>query len=66
MRQLVARVGGLSKNAYLFGAVFTRESTRILQQKNIDEAISRLEAELQRSILRKSQSGLATGCQPAL
>src|SRR4029079_15283693 len=29
LRQLLARVGGLSPNAYLFGSTFTRESTRI-------------------------------------
>jgi len=47
LRQLVARVGGLSPNAYLFGAEFTRESTRIYQQKKLDEAVNRLENEIQ-------------------
>jgi protein involved in polysaccharide export with SLBB domain len=49
LRQLVARVGGLSPNAYLFGAEFTRESNRIYQQKKLDEAVNRLEREIQSS-----------------
>lgn len=60
LRQLVVRTGGVSPNAYLFGAVFTRVSTRISQQKNLDEAINRLEADLQRSIANKTQTGLAS------
>jgi polysaccharide export outer membrane protein len=36
LRQLVARVG-LAKDAYLFGAEFTRESTRVVQQHRINE-----------------------------
>ncbi len=48
LRQLVARVGGLSPNAYLFGAQFTRESTRLLQEKTLEEALNRLERDIQR------------------
>jgi protein involved in polysaccharide export with SLBB domain len=58
LRQLVVRTGGVTPDAYFFGAVFTRESTRIAQQKNLDEAINRLEADLQRSVAKKAQSGL--------
>src|SRR3979490_171043 len=36
LRQLVARVGGLASNAYLFGAQFTRESTPGQQEKRLD------------------------------
>jgi protein involved in polysaccharide export with SLBB domain len=50
LRQVLTRVGGLSPNAYLFGATFTRESTRILQQKRLDEVIDRLEQEVHRSM----------------
>jgi protein involved in polysaccharide export with SLBB domain len=48
LKQLVARVGGLSPNAYLFGAQFTRESTRLQQEKTLEEALNRLERDIQR------------------
>ncbi len=54
--QLVARVGGLSPNAYLFGAEFTRESNRIYQQKKLEEAINRLEREIQSSAISRSKN----------
>lgn len=44
--QLIKRAGGLSVNAYPYGAVFTRESTRAQQQANIDTAVRRLESQL--------------------
>ena len=37
LRDLVRRAGGLTTKAYLYGADFTRDSTRILQQQRIDE-----------------------------
>jgi protein involved in polysaccharide export with SLBB domain len=48
LKQLVYRVGGLSPNAYLFGAQFTRESTRLQQEKTLEEALNRLERDIQR------------------
>ena len=45
LRQLVARVGGLAPNAFLFGTEFTRESTRKLQEAQYQEALNRLERE---------------------
>ena len=48
LRQLVARVGGLSQNAYLYGSEFTRESTRQFQQRRLDESIDQMEREVQR------------------
>ena len=39
LEQLVRRVGGFTPNAYPYGTVFTRESTRVQQQKNLDQAI---------------------------
>jgi polysaccharide export outer membrane protein len=50
LKQVLVRVGGLSPNAYLFGATFTRESTRVLQQKRLDEVIDRLELEVNRNM----------------
>lgn len=43
---LIERAGGFTKAAYLKGAVFTRESVRELQQRQLDEAVGRLETEL--------------------
>lgn len=63
LRQLVVRTGGVTPSAYLFGAVLTRESTRAAQQKSLDEAINRLEGDLQRSLANKAQSGLTTDAE---
>jgi polysaccharide export outer membrane protein len=46
LSSLIERAGGYTDNAYLRGAVFTRERVRALQQKNIEEMIDRLETEL--------------------
>ena len=56
LRQLVARVGGLSPNAYLFGAEFSRESNRVYQQKKLEEAVNRLEREIQSSAISRGKS----------
>lgn len=54
LRQLVTRLGGLSPNAYLFGAEFERESTRTAQQKRLDEVVDRMEQEVQRNLAGKA------------
>ncbi len=59
LRHLLIRTGGLTTNAYLYAAVFTRESTRADQQKRQDEAIVRMEAELDRAAARMSAAGLS-------
>lgn len=46
LRSLVARAGGLTPNAYLYGAQFTRESTRREQQKRYDDFINQLEKDI--------------------
>ena len=45
--QLLQRVGGLTPQAYVFGAEFNRESVRQRQQENLDTLIRRLEAQAQ-------------------
>ena len=60
LRQLVTRIGGFSQNAYLFGAQFTRASTRVQQQKNLDEAINRLERDMQRLGNTQAQSVISS------
>jgi protein involved in polysaccharide export with SLBB domain len=59
LRQVVKRAGGLTPRAYLFGADFTRESTRILQQKQLEDALARLEQEAQRVAVARSQTAIA-------
>lgn len=44
--QLVKRAGGLSQNAFIYGMVFTRESTRVEQQANLEKALRRMEASI--------------------
>ena len=56
LRQLVTRVGGLTANAYVFGAQFTRESTRLQQERTLEEAINRLERDIQRFNTLRAQN----------
>lgn len=44
--QLVRRAGGFSQNAFVYGTVFLRESTRAQQQANLDRATRRMEADI--------------------
>jgi protein involved in polysaccharide export with SLBB domain len=43
---LVRRAGGLTGNAFSYGIVFTRESTRQQQQENLNKSIRRLESDI--------------------
>ena len=58
LRQFVMRVGGVTGKAYLYGAEFTRESTRAQQQKRLDEALDKLEAEAARAASERSQGAV--------
>jgi protein involved in polysaccharide export with SLBB domain len=46
LRHLVERAGGLTPNAYIYGAQLTRESTRREQQKRYDEFLNELERDV--------------------
>ena len=59
LRQLVERIGGLSPQAYLIGTEFTREATRKLQQKRLDEMLVQMEAEIQRTASRRSNAAMS-------
>ncbi len=59
LRQLVERVGGLSPQAFLIGSEFTREATRKFQQKRLDEMVTQMEAEVQRTATRRSSAALS-------
>jgi protein involved in polysaccharide export with SLBB domain len=58
LRQLVARVGGFTHNAYAYGAEFTRESVRLQQQKRLEESLDRLAQEIERSAATQAQRAL--------
>lgn len=46
LSSIIQRAGGYTDEAYLRGAVFTREKVRQMQQKSIEEITDRLEREL--------------------
>jgi protein involved in polysaccharide export with SLBB domain len=46
LSSIIERAGGYTEEAYLRGAVFTRQKVREMQQKSIDEITDRLEKEL--------------------
>lgn len=53
---VITRAGGLTPSAYLYGAVFVRESTRKLQQANLDAVKRRLQADLSNQSARLAQN----------
>jgi polysaccharide export outer membrane protein len=46
LESLIKRVGGYTDKAYLRAAVFTRESVRAEQQRQVDELVRRMDSEL--------------------
>ena len=59
LRDLIQRAGGFTANAYLFGSEFTRESTRAIQQRRMDEYVQGLEMQMQRGNLALASSATA-------
>jgi protein involved in polysaccharide export with SLBB domain len=58
LRQLVARAGGFTGNAYVFGSEFTRESTRVFQQQRLNDYVSNLELEIDRSTINAASASV--------
>lgn len=56
LRQLIARVGGLTPRAYVFGTEFTRESTRREQEERLRSALDQLEQDLQRASVTRARN----------
>lgn len=54
--QLLERAGGLSRNAFAYGTVFKRESTRQEQQLNLDKAKRRLEQDINSQVASQLQN----------
>ncbi|MBI4949010.1 MAG: SLBB domain-containing protein [Deltaproteobacteria bacterium] len=46
LSSLIERAGGFTERAYLKGAVFERDSVKVLQQRQLNESIDRLEFQL--------------------
>ena len=59
LRQLVARAGSLTPNAYLFAAEFNRESVRVSQQRKLEEMAHRMSEDIERNLAAKSQAALS-------
>jgi protein involved in polysaccharide export with SLBB domain len=49
LKTVVARAGGFTPQAYLYGAVFTRESTKLAEQKELDEYAGQMEHQFARN-----------------
>ena len=56
LRHLIERAGGVTSQSYLYGSVFTRESTRLEQQKQLEEFVTREEEEVRRLAIAANQS----------
>jgi polysaccharide export outer membrane protein len=56
LEELVARAGGLTNKAYLYGASFTRESARVFQQQRLDEYVTQLSIAMQREAAVRTAS----------
>jgi len=56
---ILLRAGGFTQYSYLKGAVFTRESVRVVQQKRIDEMTEMMETELLRLSSGEALSALS-------
>lgn len=58
--ELVRRAGGFTRNAYLYGSEFARESTRAVQQTRLDEYVQTLEMQMQRGNLALASSAASS------
>lgn len=65
LQNLLARAGGPTTNAYLFGTAFYRNQVRKEQEQNLQKAADRLEARL-RSEQSKASANVRTGTDPAV
>lgn len=59
LRQIVARIGGLTPNSYLFGAELDRESVRVMQQQKLNEMVNRMEEAVNRIQANKGQAAIS-------
>jgi polysaccharide biosynthesis/export protein len=60
LHSVVARAGGMTDRAYLYGSTFTRKSTQAVEQQQLNEYADRLEHQVERNSL-----GLVSGASGA-
>lgn len=65
LQKLIAKAGGLTPQAYVYGTEFAREETRKKQQAALDEAISRLEVSLASASATQAANLSTTSSQAA-
>ncbi|MEO8296178.1 MAG: SLBB domain-containing protein [Burkholderiales bacterium] len=65
LQSLIARAGGLTPEAYVYGTEFAREETRQKQQIALDDAVKRLEVELANAGATQAANLSATNAQSA-
>lgn len=53
---VLARAGGATQHAYLYGTSFVRESTRIEQQRNLDLAVRKMESQINSALSSSVQN----------
>jgi len=56
LRSVLERAGGLTPDAYVYGAQLTRESARIDQQKSMDELATTMEVQIRQSAVAVAAS----------
>ena len=59
LRHLLARSGGFTPDAYLYGSEFTRQSTRRVQQQRLNEFTDSVEAQIATSSAANSQRAVS-------
>ncbi len=59
LSDVIERAGGYTEEAYLRGAVFTRQSVRAVQQERIKQMIDRLEVEIAAYGAKEAQAALS-------
>jgi protein involved in polysaccharide export with SLBB domain len=60
LRQLVLRVGGLTDQAYVFGAEFSRESTKKLQEERLKRVVDQMQKEIQTLAGQRARGALSS------
>jgi protein involved in polysaccharide export with SLBB domain len=66
LQNLMAKAGGPTSNAYLFGSAFYREAARREQQANLEKAADKLDAQLRTAQSRILANARTTGVDPTI
>jgi len=56
LHSVLERAGGLTLNAYVYGAQFTRESARVEQQKSLDQLATEMELQVRQTAMAVAAS----------